>query len=432
MKKFVLFILLLLVALPFTVSAQDEVVELTMGSWRTEDIEQWGNILEVFHAAHPNIRITFEPTLNTEYDAQITNALEGGVGPDLITCRPFDRALLNYQLGGMADISDLPGLENFSEVALSAWQTDDGSATFCVPMASVIHGYIYNKTLFDELGLEEPTTESEFFAVLDALAEAGETPLGITTKDAWATAAMGFNNQWPNFCDGENTRQALLAGDAALTDPCFVDTFESLARWESYLPEGHEALGYADAQQAFPLGLTAIYPSGSWEIPLFNDLADFELAAFKPYVPDDKEGECWISDHVDIAIGMNANTPHPEEARTFLEWLTTQEFAQVFSDNQPGFFSLSNHEVTLSDPLAAEFVSWRQECGSTIRIFDQFLSRGEPGGNTLMTDNIYLLVQGQLTPEEVANTIQTGLEEWFFTDDAGDAATEEATEEAGS
>lgn len=417
MRKIILLIALLIMALPVTVQAQD-VVELTMGSWRTEDIEQWGNILEVFHEAYPNIRVNFEPTLNTEYDAQLTNQLAGGVGPDLITCRPFDRALLNYQAGGMADISDLPGLENFSDVALGAWSIDDGTETYCVPMASVIHGFIYNQTLFDELGLEVPTTESEFFAVLDALAEAGETPLGISTKDAWTTQTMGFNNLWPNFCDGEATRQAVLSGETNLTDQCFVDTLASLAAWEPYLPAGHESIGYADAQQTFPLGLTAIYPSGSWEIPLFNDLADFEMGAFKPYVPDGKaEGECSISDHVDIAIGMNANSEHPEEARIFLEWLTTAEFAQIFSDNQPGFFSLSTHDVELSDPLAAEFVSWRADCDQTIRLDSQFLSRGEPALSTLLANNVYLMVQGEITPQELVDTAQAGLEDWYYTED---------------
>ena len=60
-------------------------------------------------------------------------------------------------------------MENFSDVAKSAWITDDGTNVFCVPMASVIHGFIYNKDIFDELGLSEPTTEEEFYAVLDAI-----------------------------------------------------------------------------------------------------------------------------------------------------------------------------------------------------------------------------------------------------------------------
>ena len=40
-------------------------------------------------------------------------------------------------------------------------------------MASVIHGFIHNREAFDELGLEEPTTEKEFFAVLQAIQDDG-------------------------------------------------------------------------------------------------------------------------------------------------------------------------------------------------------------------------------------------------------------------
>ena len=409
-RLFLLGVFLLPFAIGF-VSAQDP-VELVMGSWRTEDIEAWDTILEVFHAQHPNIRVSFEPTLNTQYDASLRTALEGGVGPDLVTCRPFDRALLLFQAGFLANIQDLPGMDNFQDVALGAWSTDDGSATFCVPMASVIHGFIYNQEIFDELGLEVPVTESEFFAVLDAIQAAGITPLAITTKDAWTTATMGFNNLWPNFAGGEVARQAVLAGEMELNDEGFVAALDTVARWQPYLPDGFQSIGYGDTQQLFPLGLAAIYPSGSWEIPLFNSLADFEMGAFLPYRPDGAS-DCWISDHVDIAIGMNSSSEHPEEARTFLEWLTTQEFAQAFSDNQPGFFSLSTHAVELDDPLAAEFVSWRQQCGSTIRLFDQLLSRGEPAGNDLMTNNVYLMVNGGLTAAEVGQLIQDGLSEWF-------------------
>ncbi len=69
-------------------------------------------------------------------------------------------------------------MANFGSVAKSAWVTDDGSDVFCVPMASVIHGFIYNQDIFDELGLSEPTTVEEFFAVLDAIQAAGYTAAG--------------------------------------------------------------------------------------------------------------------------------------------------------------------------------------------------------------------------------------------------------------
>src|SRR5690606_41265085 len=80
---------------------------------------------------------------------------EGGTAGDLITCRPFDASLALFDQGYLADLTDLAGMENFGDVAKSAWVTDDGSQVFCVPMASVIHGFIYNADAFAELGLEE-------------------------------------------------------------------------------------------------------------------------------------------------------------------------------------------------------------------------------------------------------------------------------------
>ena len=63
-------------------------------------------------------------------------------------------------------LRDLAGLANFGDVAKSAWITDDGSNVFCVPMASVIHGFIYNKDIFEELGITTlPKTLDELHAL---------------------------------------------------------------------------------------------------------------------------------------------------------------------------------------------------------------------------------------------------------------------------
>ena len=90
-------------------------------------------------------------------------------------------------------LNDLPGMENFSEVAKAAWSTDDGKTTFAVPMASVIHGFLYNKAIFKELGLTVPETEKDFLAVLDKIKANGKyIPLVMGTKDQWESATMGY------------------------------------------------------------------------------------------------------------------------------------------------------------------------------------------------------------------------------------------------
>jgi raffinose/stachyose/melibiose transport system substrate-binding protein len=391
-----------------------EQVTLVMESWRNDDLAIWQDqILPVFHEQHPNIRIEFQPMAPDEYNAALEAKLGGGTAGDLITCRPFDVSLGLYEDGHLAPLNDLEGMDSFGDVARSAWVTDDGEDIFCVPMASVIHGFIYNADAFAELGLEEPRTRAELAEVLEAIAADGTyTPLAMGTADQWEAATMGFQNIGPNHWNGEEGRQALIDGEERFTDAQYVAAFEELATWRDYLPTGYQSVTYPDAQNLFTLGQAAIYPAGSWEIALFREQADFEMGAFPP--PTESEGDtCYISDHTDIAVGMNAATEHPEEARTFLEWMTTAEFAELYANALPGFFPLADHQVEVEDPLAQEIISWREECESTIRNSYQILSRGEPNLENELWDVSAQVLNGALEPQAAAQRVQEGLERWY-------------------
>ena len=392
--------------------AQD--ATLTIESWRNDDLKLWQTeIIPAFEAKHPGIKVNFTPSAPAEYNAVLNSKLDAGSAGDLITCRPFDASLALYDAGHLADLSDLDAMSNFSDVAKSAWQTDDGSATFCVPMASVIHGFIYNKEAFEEVGVEVPTTEDEFFAVLDAFKEDGSyIPMAMGTNDQWEAATMGYNNIGPNYWKGEEGRLALIAGEQKLTDPQWVAPYATLARWGEYLGAGYEAQTYPDSQNIFTLGRAAIYPAGSWEISGFNAQADFEMGAFKP--PVQNAGDtCYISDHTDIGIGMNAATDNPEAARTFLTWVASPEFAEIFGNALPGFFPLSSTPVELTDPLAKEIVGWRGECESTIRSTYQILSRGTPNLENETWGASVAAIKGTATPEELGQKLQDGLASWY-------------------
>jgi len=223
---------------------------------------------------------------------------------------------------------------------------------------------------------------------------------------------MGFQNIGPNYWDGETGRQALIDGSAKLTDAAYVDTFTTLERWSQYLPNGASAVAYTDAQNLFTLGQAAIYPTGSWEIAGFNDLADFEFGAFKPPVRADGD-TCYISDHTDIAVGLNGASPNADAARTFLSWVASEEFAGLYANALPGFFSLQDTPIELTDPVAQEFVSWRGECESTIRNSYQILSRGEPNLENELWATSASVVNGDLTPADAAQRLQDGLDAWY-------------------
>ncbi|MDE0320437.1 MAG: ABC transporter substrate-binding protein [Acidimicrobiaceae bacterium] len=386
---------------------------ITVESWRAEDAAVWEDlIIPAFEREFPAIEVVFVPTSPTEYDAALEERLAEGTAGDVIACRAFDTSLALFERSHLAPLADLPGIEAFGPDERSAWAAD-GGIPYCVPVASVIHGFVYNRTAFGELGLREPRTEEEFFGLLEAIRDEGSlVPLAMGTRDRWEAATMGFQSIGPNYWKGEQGRLALIDGSAKLTDQPYVDTLTTLQRWSQYLPSSAPEMTHAEARAMFTAGDAAIYPAGSWEIAALSSAADFELGAFAPPPPAGQD-TCYISDHTDIGLGMNAATDSPQAARTLLTWATSRDFARIFANALPGFFTLRGTPADIDDPLAREFASWRDNCESTIRNTAQFLSRGEPGLEHEAWAVSAAVLTGGLDPISGAQRLQASLDSWY-------------------
>ena len=413
MIKTTLKTLLLAAAASMAMAGAASAGKITIESWRNDDASIWKDkIIPAFNAKYPDIQVEFTPTAPKEYNAALNARLEGGTAGDLITCRPFDASLELFNKGQLAALNDLPSMANFSDVAKSAWTTDDGKTTFCVPMASVIHGFIYNKDIFKELGVEPPKTEEELLAVLEKIKANGNyVPMVMGTNDQWEAATMGFQNIGPNYWKGEEGRKALIDGSQKLTDKPYVDAFAALAKWAPYMGDGYKAQTYPDSQNLFGLGKGAIYAAGSWDISTFR-AQNVNMGAFKA-PPPAGASDCYISDHTDIGIGLNAKSPNSEEAKKFLDWVGSEEFANLYANALPGFFPLSNAKVTLSDDVAQEFVNWRGTCKSTIRNSYQILSRGTPNLENEMWNVSAQVLNGTMQPDAAAAQLEDGLKKWY-------------------
>ncbi|MDR3428809.1 MULTISPECIES: ABC transporter substrate-binding protein [Silvimonas] len=388
---------------------------LTIESWRTDDKGLWEDVLiPAFQKHYPNIQVKFAPTAPTEYDSSLNARLTGGTAGDLITCRPFDKSLDMYNKGYLEKLNGKKGLENFPASAKVAWETDDGKATFCEPIASVIHGFLYNKKIFKELGLSEPKTTDDFFKVMDKVKASGKyTPLALGTNDQWEASQIVYTSIGAPYWKGEEGRKALIAGKEKFTDPAFEQPLEIEAKYAPYLAKGYSAQTYADTQNLFASGKAAVVAAGSWDIGYYNQNAQgFELGAFPPPVP--KAGDkCYISDHTDLGMGVNSKSKNKDDAYKFVEWLGSQEFADLYTNKVTGFFSLSNHLIAVKDPVAKEFLDWRKSCGSTIRVNAQILNRGTPNlENELWNVNSQVL-NGKLSPKDGAARLQSGLAKWY-------------------
>ena len=153
MKKLLAVLLAVLIcALPM--AAMAEPVTLTVGSWRTDDAEQVGALLARYEEL-TGVKIVFEPTTSTQYNATLRLQLDNGTGPDLFYSRSYATGAELCQAGFNVICNDIPGvMENFTDSVRGAW-TDDEGHVFAVPFAAVSQVIYYNKNIFAEQGIEK-------------------------------------------------------------------------------------------------------------------------------------------------------------------------------------------------------------------------------------------------------------------------------------
>ena len=188
--------------------------------------------------------------------------------------------------------------------------------------------------------------------------------------------------------------------------------FKELASWAPYMGNGFQAQKYPDSQNLFSLGKGAIYPAGSWDISTFRAQAQFPIGAFPPPLPAG-DTQCYISDHVDIGMGVNSASKNKEDAKKFLEWLTTPEFAETLRQRPAGLLPAQQGARHDQGPARGEMVGWRKDCKSTIRNSYQILSRGTPNLENELWNVSAQVINGTLTPEAAGKQLQDGLDKWY-------------------
>ncbi|MBN2617825.1 MAG: extracellular solute-binding protein [Spirochaetales bacterium] len=388
-------------------------VKIVVTSWRTEDIDRMDRINAEFTKKYPNIEIDFQPVKDTEYDAQLKQSLAAGVGADVIFLRSYDSGYQVYKTKSLMNLSEmLPTLKTFPSSALAAWATPEG-VSYGIPSAGVVHGVYYRKSIFKKYNLDIPKTWDDFISVAETLQKNGETVFAQGTKDNWMLYEVMYAGLGANFYGGEVARQKLLRKEARMTDPNFVIALEKMKELQKYFPKGFQAVDYVTMQQMFGTGAAAMFMGGSWEIGIFEDLGGLDdVGYFAPPVAKagDKLQYCF---HVDAGIAANVNTQYPNEVKIYMEWLASPEYAQLYMNELPGFFSYTPGSYTLNNELAKQMQSYISDSVPTVRTVWEGLSAQDPSGNALVGEAIQLMYADTLTIPEAAEYIDDGLS-WFY------------------
>ncbi|WP_404429948.1 ABC transporter substrate-binding protein [Sutcliffiella horikoshii] len=385
----------------------EDSVTLTIGSWRTEDSANYQKVIEAFNEKHPEIKVEFKPSKNTEYNTILNTSLQAGEGPDIIHLRPYAPGLELAKAGYVEPIDGLNGLDTFPDETLQASRGEDGKQ-YGVPLNLSTTQVFYNKAIFKEHGLEEPKTWDEFIAINEKLKSEGVTPLAFGTKEGWLLS-LAHGIFGPAHWGGNDFVEKIAKGETDFTSPEFVKSIQVMEDLKEYFPNNSEGLGMEDIRTLFFTGQAAMFPLGSWEIEVLREMnPDLELGFFP--MPSAVGGEPTLTTWVDGSFGINANSEHKEEAKKLLEFLTTEEFGELFTTN---FKMISAIPDVQSDNELVNDLSKAVSDYSTPYMMLVYFAGGNPSSKVTIETELQGMYIGEQDVDGVVKTLQENTEAWF-------------------
>ena len=194
-----------------------------------------------------------------------------------------------------------------------------------------------------------------------------------------------------------------------------VAHLDMINRFVPYMPANYEGVSYTDNVQMFAIGQAAIYPGGSFDVGYIRSMGlDFELDVFAPPVLNAGDTR-WASMNGGMGLGLNAASEHKEEALIYINWLMGEKAQIMLGNAAPGLFPCANVDASqLTDPVIGEMVAFGGGTGDQYTIsWCMKFNGGNPTATALADENISLMLQGQMTPQEVAQTIEDGVATWY-------------------
>lgn len=285
----------------------------------TED--WWNELVEPFEEANPGVDVVIQNPGAEGVAAAVPRLLASGDVPDIVQSIPPSLELA-------PELVDLSGYEWASEGPLADQYSIDGKqymAGIGVQLQSLM---FYNKTAFEEAGIESvPTTLEELDEALARLKDAGWLP--IQTGGDWmsshALQAVGLPTVIAEYPDWF---AEMSSGELTFSET-YGDAVERYADWVAagYIPQDALGVKYPDAEQNFLAGGAAIYPMGSWFAGTEAKTPDAaEIGVFRAPAAEGIDNPAMGANIASPYVIMKASK-HQDAAADLIEYLTTDEEA---------------------------------------------------------------------------------------------------------
>ena len=284
---------------------------------------------------------------------------ENGGLPDIITCCRFslhDAAPLKDSLMNLAMTNEAGAVYN---TYLNSFKNEDGSVNW-LPVCADAHGFVVNRSLFEQYDIPLPTDYASFAAACQAFEKVGirgftsdytydytcmETLQGLSAAELTTTAGRKWRTA---YSDPASTARV------GLDDTVWPGAFERMAQFiqDTHLTADDLALNYDDVTGMFRNGEVAMYFGSSAGVKMFQDEGIDTI--FLPFFS--QNGEKWLMTTPYFQIALNRDleqdTARREKAMKVLNVMLSEEAQnRIVADGQDVLSYSQNVPLRLTEYL---------------------------------------------------------------------------------
>ncbi|MEV0172891.1 extracellular solute-binding protein [Streptomyces sp. NPDC050803] len=325
----------------------------------------WDSLVKEYEDAHPDVHVEVSVYSWTEVDRKVKEMVDAGKAPDLA------------QIGAYADYARAGKLYTASELLSITTQADFvpqlasagavNGTQYGMPFASSTRLLFYNKTLFDEAGIQPPETWQELAAAAEALKAEGvkypyALPLGPEEAQAetmqWLlSGGGGYTDTDVGTYDVDSSENVAtftwlkdelvdkdLTGPVAPASLNRADAFEAFTDGDVGMLNGHPSLMKAATAKGVKFGMVPM-PGADGPSRISMGVADWMMAFkqnghaeqagdFLDFVYDEKNVLAFSREYDLLPVtnsvsDVMSTAEQDEELRPFLEALPASELYPV-------------------------------------------------------------------------------------------------------
>ena len=360
---------------------------------------------------NPNFNYEFELVSSDNLRQKIATLVASDDLPDVFVYesgKPIVELIEGDKLLNVSEALENLGVSDMlDEGAVSLLKTLSGTDDlYDLPLGMNIEGFWYNKALFEQAGVEVPTTWDEFEDACAKLQAAGIQPLTAGGADKWPLTRLV--NAYVMRSMGVDAMQKAADGEAKYTDAGYVAAAQKLQDLASkgYFGEGVTTVDQNTAGNMLLSGKAAMFYNGSWFTEALtadtNPAGDDGIGFFNIPVVDESVGAITeYSMNCGNILALDKNK-YDDGTAGWLKYMVEN----LGNEAMTQFGAVKGYKYDVAGDLSPYSQIVADELGKVTKASTWFEAAMNSETSTVAQDYVQTLVNGDMTAQDYMQYIQ--------------------------